>query len=55
MIAWLWNLIVGRFCAHTWQTVERLKLVDDDRVCIGRVVFARCTKCGRHTSWSLKA
>lgn len=47
MIAYLWNLIVGQFCNHKWETMDRIKDVwnpwsgkREDNQCL------RCTKCG---------
>ncbi len=48
MIAWLWKLIVGNFCPHEWEELERVRKFDSPLA--GRpyeIAFIhRCKKCG---------
>jgi len=57
MIAWLYNLIVGHFCRHNWETVNTreiaryyadpntMEATNEGRI-IGMIYILRCKKCG---------
>lgn len=54
MIAWIYNLIVGQFCNHKWETIDRVNLIEGkDSIPYGFKVRLRCTKCGNWKSKSL--
>jgi hypothetical protein len=46
MIAWLWNLIVGRLCNHRWEVVGHCVRVNKRDVKTGDDLYLRCTKRG---------
>lgn len=48
MIAWLWNLIVGDFCQHEWDTLKVQPVYwDGPDTYMGDVFTLRCKKCGK--------
>lgn len=46
MLAWLWDVFVGRFCVHKWIIIRR-----GPRVCDGDTrgyyYDSQCDRCGR--------
>lgn len=49
MIAWLWNLVIGRICCHVWEIQSHGKLYengDNKKMPYGTLYVMRCKKCG---------
>ena len=46
MIAWLWDMLIGQFCKHQWETIMSGSIVNDDDQRIAQYYNLRCTKCG---------
>lgn len=57
MLAWLWDVFVGRFCRHQWGEVESTVLRYDPDVSLSTPVrtawVTRCSKCGAVRTWWL--
>lgn len=45
MLAWIWNILVGRFCIHHWVIMEQRDITEGN-VVIGAAVYLQCDKCG---------
>ncbi len=46
MIAWLWNVVVGRFCNHIWEERGDGNITDSRGNVTGHVFYLTCKKCG---------
>jgi hypothetical protein len=48
MLAWLWDIFVGRFCMHIWEIQMEGEVYQrqESKRPYGRLYTLRCTKCG---------
>lgn len=49
MLAWLYNILIGRFCKHDYVELDCMEKYTikglNEKVCIGKTYVYKCSKC----------